>query len=138
MGGVGASGFSSGKFTILGGGADVWGTSYEFHYVSQPLNGDGSITVRVASMENPAASDYSRAGIMTRETTAVGSKYASMMLHPGFGGVRLQSRSSTNGNTAELTLPDDWFDRARLWYTKRAREVGFPSWRVHDVRSTHS
>lgn len=102
VGGVGAAGITGSTFKIMGGGADVWGTNDEFHYVSQPLSGDGSITVRVASMENPAASYYSRAGIMIRETTAVGSKYASMMLHPTGGGVRLQSRASTNGNTSEI------------------------------------
>jgi hypothetical protein len=102
VGGPGAAGMIGSAFQIVGGGADVWGSSDEFHYVSTPMSGDGAIAVRVASMENPAPSFYSRAGIMMRETSAVGSKYASLMLHPSEGGVRLQSRASTNGSTAEI------------------------------------
>jgi hypothetical protein len=103
--GAGASDLTDGVFTVYGGGADVWGASDEFHYVSVPMSGDGSITARVSAMENPAASDYSRAGIMIRESTAVGSRYVSMMLHPGFGGVRLQRRTLTNGSTFETNGP---------------------------------
>lgn len=105
VGGPGAAGQIGGEIEILGGGADVWGTTDEFHFVSQPLLGDGAITAFVPSMENPAASFYSRAGIMIRETTATGSRYASMMLHPSEGGVRLQSRAATNGLTSEINGP---------------------------------
>jgi hypothetical protein len=45
---------------------------------------------------------YARAGVMIRQSTAAGSRYASLMIHPSEGGVRLQSRSSTNGGTSEF------------------------------------
>ena len=40
------------------------GTSDQFHYAYEPLTGDGSVVVRVASVQNVAA--WVKAGIMIR------------------------------------------------------------------------
>ncbi|MGP8093806.1 MAG: IPT/TIG domain-containing protein, partial [Candidatus Sulfotelmatobacter sp.] len=61
---VGSTGYASGTFTINGAGAGTTGgISDGFHFVYQPLSGDGSIVARVVSM--PAGS---QAGLMIRET----------------------------------------------------------------------
>ena len=36
---------------VVGGGIDIWDTSDQFHFVYQPLTGDGTIQARVTSIE---------------------------------------------------------------------------------------
>src|SRR5260370_1374741 len=55
VGAVGVSGSASyvpGTFIENGSGADIWGTADAFHYVYQPLNGDGKIVARIATQQN--------------------------------------------------------------------------------------
>ena len=44
--------YSNGDFTVNGSGADIWGRSDQFNYVSQPLTGDGSIVAQVTSQSD--------------------------------------------------------------------------------------
>jgi hypothetical protein len=44
----------TGTFTVVGAGSDIFGTADAFHFVSQPLEGDGVTIVRIVS--NPDAS----------------------------------------------------------------------------------
>ncbi len=53
-------------YTVVGSGADIWNTSDEFHYVYMPLPGDGSIKVRVDSLED--VDIWAKAGVMIRHT----------------------------------------------------------------------
>jgi len=120
VGGTGAAGQSGGTFTLVGGGADIWGTSDAFHYVYTPMSGDGYIEARVASMKDPAVNYYSRAGIMIRDTntdgtTSVGSNQVSLMLHTTDGGIRMQYRTSTNGGTGETAPASLASARAPYW-----------------------
>ncbi|MEP6914281.1 MAG: Ig-like domain-containing protein, partial [Acidobacteriota bacterium] len=85
---------SNGTFTVKGSGADVWGTSDQFHYAYRPLSGDGSIVARVASLEN--VSSWVKAGVMIRETLAPGSAHAFMLVSPSKG-VAFQRRPAANG-----------------------------------------
>src|ERR1700712_4047127 len=39
----------SSEFTLVGAGHDIFGSNDAFHYVYQPLTGDGSVVVRVDS-----------------------------------------------------------------------------------------
>src|SRR5439155_18161922 len=61
-GAAGSASYNNGAFTVQGAGADIYGKADAFHYAYQQWSGDGSIVVRVASMQNtdPAA----KAGIM--------------------------------------------------------------------------
>ena len=72
-----------------------------FYFVHRPLDGDGSITVRVTSLTGgsmshnpggPATADlqpWAKAGIIIKATTRPGSAYAAMMI-TGSHGVRMQ------------------------------------------------
>jgi VCBS repeat-containing protein len=84
-------------YTVAGSGADIWGVDDDFHYLYQTLSGDGSITVRVASMENTATA--AKAGVMIREAMDVGSRYVDLYLRPG-GGVYSEYRGATGGSAA--------------------------------------
>lgn len=94
---TGAAQHSSGTFTVSGSGADVWGTADAFHFVYQPLSGDGSIQARVASVQQTDA--WSKAGVMIRETLDANSKHAFMLVSAAKG-VALQWRPSTGGTSS--------------------------------------
>jgi regulation of enolase protein 1 (concanavalin A-like superfamily) len=57
--------FSAETFWVTGAGADIWDTSDQFQFVYQPLNGDGTITARVDSLQY--SDDWAKAGVMIRE-----------------------------------------------------------------------
>jgi len=63
VGVVGSATYSNGTFTVSGAGTSVWSTADGFHFVYQPLSGDGTIVARVASV-----SPSSTGGVMIRET----------------------------------------------------------------------
>jgi regulation of enolase protein 1 (concanavalin A-like superfamily) len=58
--------YTGGRFTITGGGPDIWGLVDGFHFVYQPWSGDGEIFARVAQFEYGAR--CSKACVMFRET----------------------------------------------------------------------
>jgi regulation of enolase protein 1 (concanavalin A-like superfamily) len=103
IGAVARAGTASGTDTSLnvtGSGADIWGTADAFHFVWQQVTGDMTIDAQVSTVENVNA--WTKAGVMIRETLAVGSKHAAMYVTPGKG-LSFQYRSTTNGTSAAAT-----------------------------------
>ncbi len=96
VGAAGGSSGSGGSFTVTGAGADIWSTGDAFHYVYTTLAGDGSIVARVATVE-PVA-DWTKAGVMMRESLSRGSAQA-LMLVSANKGLAFQRRLSTNGTS---------------------------------------
>ncbi|MDF2454713.1 MAG: hypothetical protein K0R51_706 [Cytophagaceae bacterium] len=88
--------YDSGTFGIVSYGNDIWGGSDQFHFIYRTLSGDGEIIARVAGMNSP--SDWSKAGVMIRETLNAGSKHAMFVKTPG-NGIANQYRTSTNGGS---------------------------------------
>src|SRR5947209_1572004 len=86
IGAVGATGSASGSggsFTVSGAGADIWGTADAFRFVYTTLTGDGSIVAQVTSEQYVA--NWTKAGVMMRETLDPGSRHALMLVSPGKG-----------------------------------------------------
>jgi len=97
VGVTGSASYSNGVFTVQGSGADIGGTADAFRYVYQPLSGDGTITARVASLQ--LKSDLgAKAGVMIRESLAVGARNAAVFVTRG-NGVTFQRRLTTDGGT---------------------------------------
>jgi regulation of enolase protein 1 (concanavalin A-like superfamily)/phosphatidylserine/phosphatidylglycerophosphate/cardiolipin synthase-like enzyme len=98
IGGVSQSGGASvanGTFSVWGSGADVWDTSDQFHFVHQPLSGDGTVLARVSSVQ--AVDGWTKAGVMIRESLTPGSRHAFMFATPGTtNGLAFQRRVNTN------------------------------------------
>ena len=82
------------QLRVSGAGADVWGTADAFHYAWKPLQGDGEIVARVASLQN--TSRWAKAGVMIRENLDPGSPHAFMLTSPGKGHAFQRRRSSGN------------------------------------------
>ena len=62
-----------GNFYRAAGGIDIWGTSDQFHFVYQPLQGDVEVIARVASLQH--ADPWSEAGVMIRESLTGSSRH---------------------------------------------------------------
>jgi ABC-type transport system involved in multi-copper enzyme maturation permease subunit len=96
-GGCGTHGPGSECKPPTGPGGEV--VSDHLYLVAQPLAGDGSITVRVATLtgaiageqgERPGLVPWAKAGLIIKAGTTPGSAYAAVML-TGSHGVRMQS-----------------------------------------------
>jgi len=87
----------AGCYTVKGAGADIWGTSDNFHYVYVPFTGDGQIIARVAGVQNTNA--WAKAGLMFRESLAAGARNAFVAVTPG-NGITFQRRTATSSSSA--------------------------------------
>ena len=91
----GYSEFNGQTFTMEGEGHDVGGTDDSFHFAYAPMTGDGTITARVV---RPMSSQWTKPGVMMRETLAADSRHASVLLLPHWSGA-LVTRSKKGGET---------------------------------------
>jgi len=80
VGVAGSATVSGGTFTANGGGADIWGGSDQFNFISQPLAGDADIVARVAGLGN--TNGWAKAGVMIRQSLAADSSYAFTAMTP--------------------------------------------------------
>ena len=118
VGAAGSTSVSNGVYTIRGSGADIWGTADEFRFVYASFSGDGEITARVDSLTN--TDQWTKAGVMIRETLSASSRFAYTIVSPGYGtqfAHRLSPGSSAGpGNTQDPA--------ARAPYWVRLKRVG--------------
>ena len=94
----GSQSFSGGTWTIQGAGGDIWGTSDQFHFVSQSLSADGSVSAHVTSQTNTDA--WAKAGVMLRQSSDPASMYYAVFVTPG-NGVVVQYRNAQGSTTAQ-------------------------------------
>ena len=92
------------NFTVQGAGSTLNVSADGFHFVYQPLSGDGTIVARVVS----TGYAYAQAGVMIRETLNAGSNHFFMADYAGtiydFYRATTGSASSYGGGGAG-TLP---------------------------------
>jgi hypothetical protein len=123
VGQAGSASESGGTFTLKGAGADIWGAADSFHFMYQPMRGDGQIVARVASLTH--THDWAKAGVMIRETLTAGSKHVSVFATPAKG-TAFQRRPSTGGVSATtagvLAAPPRWVKLVRTGATIAAFE----------------
>ncbi|MCC5839866.1 MAG: PKD domain-containing protein [Opitutales bacterium] len=87
---AGSASEEDGVFTLLGSGADIWGSNDAFHFAYSTLVGDGEIIAQVNYVANPGGDPWAKAGVMMRETLDANSR--NVMVH----------RSASNGNRAQF------------------------------------
>jgi hypothetical protein len=80
---------AGGKIVMGAAGTDIWNTTDEFRFACKPLSGDGSIVALVESVSR--AVDWTKAGVMIRETLEAGSPFAAVYATPDYG-CRYQAR----------------------------------------------
>lgn len=91
---AGSASFSNGIYAISGEGTDVWGDADGFHYVYQPLNGDGEIVAHVSALGNANA----KVGLMIRESLSANARH--VMMAATSSGIEFLRRTDTAANTA--------------------------------------
>lgn len=106
---AGSSTSADGRWTVTGGGADIWDTADQFHFACQPLTGDGSTTARVTSQTT--SDPWAKAGVMVRASTAAGAAHAMVVVTPG-SGIAFQYRTSTGATSTHVAGP---FAAAPQW-----------------------
>ncbi|MGE5272146.1 MAG: PQQ-dependent sugar dehydrogenase, partial [Verrucomicrobiota bacterium] len=114
VGVAGSGSIVSGTYTVKGSGSDIWNQADQFHFLYQPLSGDGQITARVMSVQN--TSIWAKAGVMIRESLAADSTYADMVVTPGSGAAfqqRLTTGATAVGTTVAGPVAPYWMRLAR-------------------------
>jgi hypothetical protein len=74
----GSTSVSNGIYTLVGGGANIGGTSDQFQYAYMPLGSGTQVQARVVSQTPSGA--LAKAGVMIRNSTAAGAAYAEVHL----------------------------------------------------------
>ena len=98
----GSAAESNGTWTIIGDGADIWGSSDAFHYAYVPLIGDGEITAHVVD-NGTGTNTWAKGGVMIRETLDANSKHAMMIITDSDGGgIAFQSRPNTSATSVSF------------------------------------
>jgi len=96
-----------GTYTMTGSGADIWYTTDEFHFAFKTLSGPGAIIAKVESIQN--TNDWSKAGVMIRNTLEPGSEHAMMAVTPvngvWFGLRNTASKDSYSQKQTGITAP---------------------------------
>ena len=90
----GSATYSSGLYTITGGGTDIWDPSDQFQFVYTQASGDVDIRARVTSITNTNA--WAKAGVMIRESLTGGSRHALALISAG-NGAAFQRRPQASG-----------------------------------------
>ncbi|HSK10487.1 MAG TPA: BACON domain-containing carbohydrate-binding protein, partial [Vicinamibacterales bacterium] len=145
IGSVGLSGsasYSSGLFTVVGAGADIWGGADSFHFVRQTMAGDGDVVARVRGVQNTHV--YAKGGIMLRASLTANSPHVILDVKPN-GGVEFMTRTTAGGATSVIGTSSQafpaWIRLARrgstitasvsadgaTWRTVGSRSLSLPS-----------
>ena len=110
---AGSASYANGTFTVAGAGQGTFLTTTDgFHYVYQPLSGDGTIVARLVSLQGSSAA---QAGIMIRETLGAGANHVYLFAYSS--ALWMTERSTTGASSsyqsfASETLPT-WMKLAR-------------------------
>jgi len=92
----GAASAANNVWTVTGSGDDIFGQADSFHFVYQPLHGDGVITARVVSYQRRDM--WTKVGVMARASLAAGAPFADVLVTPDKG-AEFQWRPAANGDT---------------------------------------
>ena len=95
------------SYTVIADGADIGGTSDQLHFVYKRLNGNGSITAKVESID--PTHNWAKAGVMIRDTLDADSANAfTLVSAPGAQNrARLQYRISKGDTTGNAQTPQN-------------------------------
>jgi RHS repeat-associated protein len=95
---AGNSSYTNGTFTVNGTGNQFSGSADSFHFVYQPLAGDGSIVARIGVQQGSSA----QAGLMIRETFNPESTNADTLVSLPYGLLlQFNLREITGGSTSQ-------------------------------------
>src|SRR5262249_13870757 len=99
---VGSARFDSStqSYIVSGGGANMWGTNDDFHFVWKRISGSISLSAIIEGMTNSGA-PHRKACLMIRQSLSADSAYVDVALHRD-GLTSLQWRENASGLTREV------------------------------------
>jgi RHS repeat-associated protein len=106
VGVAGQANYSNDVFTVQGAGNNLGGTTDAFHFVYQPLSGDGTLVARIVSLVGYSA----EAGIMVRDTLDPSAANACLCYTPGI--LILYERATTGAMAGEVNRS---YNNAPYW-----------------------
>ena len=86
------------KFVLESNSGDIWGGSDNFSYIYQPISGDVTVVAKLTSLSR--INNWSKAGIMIRESLNPNAAYSMLMKTPR-NYARVQQRASTGANATD-------------------------------------
>jgi hypothetical protein len=95
---------TTGTYTMVGAGLDIWDNADEFHFAYARLKGNGSITARIESVEY--VHQWTKADVMIRNTLDPASQHGIVFIS-SVGRVAFQWRNTQTGITRHLGSYDD-------------------------------
>lgn len=108
------------RWSVSADGNDVYRQDNDFYFVHAAVDGPVSIQVKVRDVEH--VDDYSKGGLMVRESLDVASTYSYLGKTPAFGTeVLWRSEAGTDGQSYQLNEQATLFDWYRL--ERRGGEV---------------
>src|SRR4051794_5522642 len=93
---AGRASYSPNVFSVSGAGTDIWGSTDQFQYVYQPLDGNGTIVAAVISIQ--LQDPWTKAGVMIREDLTGNAPNAMVAVTPSNGTI-FQSRATRGGQS---------------------------------------
>lgn len=111
---AGSATFDAGKgqYLITGGGANMWMTNDEFHFVWMKMSGDLSLAANI-KFPAPGGNAHRKACLMIRQSLEPESAYVDLAAH-GNGLTALQCRDTDGDVTHEVILNVSAPERVRL------------------------
>ncbi len=113
----------SGTMTVRGGGADIYGTTDRFQFVSQSFSGDFTLVARVTAVQNTSL--YAKAGIMAREGSGASAKNVFVGLMAN-NQLFVQRRLASGGSTVRKVIN---YMSAPKWLKLTREGNTFKGWR---------
>jgi regulation of enolase protein 1 (concanavalin A-like superfamily) len=109
-GGPGTWSYNDDGFSVEGAGVDIWGTADSFHFSYMVLNGDGVLRARVREVAGPQ--DWTKAGLMIRQSLDPGSPHHYLLASVGKG-LAYQRRLAPGATSLHTPLTGT---SAPVWY----------------------
>lgn len=88
-------------YVVAGGGANMWGTNDDFHFVWKRLNGSFSVAADIEGLGSGNGNAHRKACLLVRQDLSPGSAYVDVAVHAS-GLTSLQWREQTGGPTREV------------------------------------
>jgi regulation of enolase protein 1 (concanavalin A-like superfamily) len=85
-------------WTVTGGGADIFGVSDQFHFMSMSASGNSVLSAKVMSVGEPGAHEWAKGGLMIRADEGVGAPHACIAVSHS-GNVVFLTRTMPGGDT---------------------------------------
>jgi hypothetical protein len=105
-------------YYISASGNDIWGTKDEFHFLNQPMAAGSDFSVSVHLVELDHRHDWTKAGLMIRESLDPSSRHASVFVL-GTQGVQMMYRKHYNEYSGHVDRPRVNVDEAYLMLSKK-------------------